>query len=207
MARGRRRGPDTIRTRERILDASLKLFAQKGFAGTTTKDIARKARVNEVTLFRVFGSKKAIFIATVSERLPVAQAGRTVSFDVDRPADELLVRDAKMVLSMLRDNRDVFTVLFGDAWRMPKLRSVVREAGVERGIQMVSDLVEALMDAGRMRRMDPQIAGRSLVGMIQSYFLAVDLLAGRAPDDEEDERMLRGFVAIFLDGVRAEVSE
>lgn len=207
MARGRQRASDTTRTRERILDASLQLFAQKGFNGTTTKDIAKRARVNEVTLFRVFGSKKAIFIATVSERLPVAEIGRTVSFEVDRSVDELLVRNAEMVLSILRDNRDVFMVLLGDAWRMPKLRSVISEAGVERGIQMVSELMEALMEAGSLRRMDPHITARALVGMIQSYFLTVDLLAGRAPDADEDERMLRGFVTIFLDGARDEVRE
>ena len=48
-------------TRDRILDAALKLFSQKGFLGATTRGIARDAGVAEVTLFRHFGSKEKLF--------------------------------------------------------------------------------------------------------------------------------------------------
>ncbi len=49
-------------TRTRILQAAQKLFARKGFDGTTTKDLARKAGVAEGTIFRHFPNKKAILI-------------------------------------------------------------------------------------------------------------------------------------------------
>ena len=183
------------------------LFAQKGFTGTTTKDIAKRARVNEVTLFRVFGTKRALFAATITERSPVVEIGRAVSFDVDRPVKELLEENAWTVLSILRENKDLFMVILGDAWRMPKLRSAISDSGVERGIEMVAELMQALMDAGKIRSIDPRVAARSLVGMIQSYFVTVDLLAGRPLDAKEDEKMLKGFVAIFLEGVQSEVGE
>ena len=163
--------------------------------------------MNEVTLFRVFGTKRALFAATITERSPVVEIGRTVSFDIDQPVEELLEKNAWTVLSILRQNKDLFTVILGDAWRMPRLRSVISESGVERGIEMVTDLMQELMDAGKIRRMDPRVAARSLVGMVQSYFLTVDLLAGRTPDAKEDEKMLSGFVTIFLEGVQVEVSE
>ncbi len=47
-------------TRTRILQAAQKLFARKGFDGTTTKDLARKAGVAEGTIFRHFPNKGAI---------------------------------------------------------------------------------------------------------------------------------------------------
>jgi AcrR family transcriptional regulator len=48
------------RTRERILEAALALFQKKGFDGTTTKAIARKARVAEGTIFNYFSTKEDI---------------------------------------------------------------------------------------------------------------------------------------------------
>ncbi len=45
-------------TRERILQAAAELFAEKGYARATTRSIAEAAKVNEVTIFRHFGSKK-----------------------------------------------------------------------------------------------------------------------------------------------------
>ncbi|WP_181405976.1 TetR/AcrR family transcriptional regulator [Thermodesulfovibrio sp. Kuro-1] len=49
-------------TKEKILKSALKLFSQKGYLGTTTKEIAKEAQVAEVTLFRYFTSKENLFI-------------------------------------------------------------------------------------------------------------------------------------------------
>jgi len=53
---------------DQILKAALGLFVEKGYKGTTTIDIANRAEISEVTLFRYFDSKKEIFLKCV---LPV----------------------------------------------------------------------------------------------------------------------------------------
>jgi outer membrane protein TolC len=52
----------TAPTRDHILDAALRLYGEHGFRGTTTRRIAQEAGVNEVTLFRLFGSKTALLL-------------------------------------------------------------------------------------------------------------------------------------------------
>ena len=49
--------PNPQDTRSRIIQAASQLFSEKGFAGTTTRAIAELAKVNEVTIFRHFGTK------------------------------------------------------------------------------------------------------------------------------------------------------
>ena len=49
-----------------VLDAALIEFAGRGFAGTSTEDIARRAGISQPYLFRLFGTKKELFTATVS---------------------------------------------------------------------------------------------------------------------------------------------
>lgn len=49
-----------METRERVLEAALKVFAESGYRGATTRRIAQEAGVNEVTLFRYFGSKEEL---------------------------------------------------------------------------------------------------------------------------------------------------
>jgi len=56
---GRRR--DAAATRQALLDAAAKLFAERGFDRTTVRDIAKLAGVNQSLLFRYFGSKDAVF--------------------------------------------------------------------------------------------------------------------------------------------------
>src|SRR5688572_460094 len=47
-------------TRDRLLDVTATIFAEAGYHGTTTRRIAQEADVNEVTIFRHFGSKDAL---------------------------------------------------------------------------------------------------------------------------------------------------
>lgn len=52
-------------TRKTLLDATAQLFAELGWRGTTTRRIAELAGVNEVTLFRKFGSKESLLVEAV----------------------------------------------------------------------------------------------------------------------------------------------
>lgn len=60
--------PDRIPvSRERILEAAARVYAMHGFRGATTRLIANEAGVNEVTLFRTFGSKGALIEAVLAQ--------------------------------------------------------------------------------------------------------------------------------------------
>jgi AcrR family transcriptional regulator len=52
--------------RDDVLDAALIEFAERGLVGTSTEDIARRAGISQPYLFRLFGTKKALFTATVT---------------------------------------------------------------------------------------------------------------------------------------------
>jgi AcrR family transcriptional regulator len=52
--------------RDQILDAALIEFASSGYEGTSTEDIARRAGISQPYLFRLFGTKKELFIATAT---------------------------------------------------------------------------------------------------------------------------------------------
>ena len=57
-------------TRDRILDAALHVMRTRGFARTTTKEIARAAGFSEATLYKHFQDKTDLFLAVLKERLP-----------------------------------------------------------------------------------------------------------------------------------------
>lgn len=192
------------KTREKILNAALELFAEKGFSGSTTKEIARRARVNEVTIFRQFRSKRALFSSVVAERSPMLPIMERVSTDPKGSVDELLLGNVRIVLKMLRSNKHLFYIMMGDAWRQPKIRSIAYDESIKKGLEFVAALMKGLMDAGKMRRMDPMIPARTLMGAVQFYYLTTEILGEGTPGPQEEERTIRGFVSIFLDGMRQE---
>ncbi len=71
-------------TRRRILEASLERFKSNGFDDTTTKEIARRARIASGTLFNYFPTKEAIVMTLVAESLERAQH----DFEKIRPTED-----------------------------------------------------------------------------------------------------------------------
>src|SRR5919112_1871702 len=65
--RPRVRSP-AMEIRDRILDAAARVYAESGFRGATTRRIADEAHVNEITIFRQFGSKAALIDEVLRSR-------------------------------------------------------------------------------------------------------------------------------------------
>ena len=97
-----------IATRERIIAAASRLFASKGWDGTTTRDIAVAAEIATGTLFNYFQSKEAIVACLVAEALAKAQQ----AFESQEPGSRSL-------------EEDLFSFIYPGFKRLRKLRSVL----------------------------------------------------------------------------------
>jgi len=58
-----------LHSRARVLKAATALFAAKGFHETSTREVARKARVNEITIFRHFKNKQELYLQVLNSKL------------------------------------------------------------------------------------------------------------------------------------------
>jgi AcrR family transcriptional regulator len=98
--------------RDRILVAAKKVYAQHGFRGATTRLIAIEAGVNEVTLFRTFGSKAALFEALMQAHVAASPIPDLPDIPVD-PEREMTEWCAA-ILHHLRENRSLIRTSFGE---------------------------------------------------------------------------------------------
>src|SRR3954454_13980415 len=85
-------------SRERILEAARRVYAKHGFRGATTRLIAIEAGVNEVTLFRTFGSKSALLQAVLEQ---YSRGGDQAAFP-DDPVHPLAELPRFVAVSMAR---------------------------------------------------------------------------------------------------------
>jgi AcrR family transcriptional regulator len=90
-ASGRRRGrppkSDAADTKELLLQAALALFAEKGFEGTSVRDIARSVGLSESVLYAHFDSKRAIFEAVFARLGPLSATTALLDLMADADAD------------------------------------------------------------------------------------------------------------------------
>jgi AcrR family transcriptional regulator len=112
-----------------VLDAALIEFAESGYAGTSTEDIARRAGISQPYLFRLFGTKKGLYIASVSrcfrETLELSQraAEGLRGEDALKAIGEAYVEQLESDKVWLRGQMQAYAAAAED----PEIRTAVRE--------------------------------------------------------------------------------
>jgi AcrR family transcriptional regulator len=118
--------PEGASARERLLSAALQTLFERGYRGATSREIARAARVNEVTLFRLFSTKDDLLAAALVER---AETDRDL---VAAPTGQLeadLEQLARTMLDAIREGGHVLIRLLPEVARLPaEQQKIVREA-------------------------------------------------------------------------------
>jgi len=116
-------------TEVRIVEAAVQLFARNGFKGTDTRDIARLARVNEVTLFRYFPHKADLFCAATESRLSRVRMGRELQSKL--AADASLQITVPMLTEFVLESffypPDVLRLITVAGFEVPGSDQMVRE--------------------------------------------------------------------------------
>ena len=115
--------PDDVR--ERLLDAAVRVFARKGYAGTKIQDIVREAGLSTGAVYGRFGSKDELLREAVVSR--TVRAGHPGAADWERVAD-LIRQIAAVSDAPLSDNEAVRLESFVAARREPEVAAAVDEA-------------------------------------------------------------------------------
>jgi AcrR family transcriptional regulator len=91
--------------REEIIEAAFDAFSDTGLEGTSTETIAQRVGISQPYLFRLFGTKKGLFLAAVERCLTQAGESFRVAVEEGDPEVDVLKRMADAYLDVLRDER------------------------------------------------------------------------------------------------------
>lgn len=187
-------------TRSRILQAALRLFAAKGYDGTTTKDLATTAKVAEGTLFRYFPNKKAILIE-------VATTGWVeILTDLLTELSEMASYQAvsqvmRRRMLKMRENNDLLRVCFLEAQFHQELREKIQSDVIIKMTDVAEAFFKTAMDKGIYRPMNPKIVARVFVGMFAIAGFSSDTIIDPNASPKALQEMAEGIADIFLNGV------
>ena len=129
----------------KILAAAQRVYAEHGFRGATTRRIAEMAGVNEVTLFRIFGSKDALLEEAVRPNATRREIAVLTSEPVDPLAEVTAWVGAQ--LTFLRERRSLIRKTMSEIEERPQLLQCVRE-GPECAHRALKDYLGALVERG-----------------------------------------------------------
>lgn len=158
---------DGQRTRQAILDAALALFAEKGYFGTSLRDVARAVGVRESALYHYFPGKEALFEAILAAESAVKN--ERLSAILEGP-----VADGRLVLLQLAEfmldrflvprQQQVFRILMSDGMRLAREGRINLLERMGSGLAPLEAVMRRLIDAGCLRNVAPEVLVMQFIG-------------------------------------------
>ena len=187
------------RQRQDITDAAARLFANNGYAATTTKDIAAAADIGESTLYSYFPGKREIMLAILEQRAVQLDEILSPLTTLDDAASYVDLLDRLM--GTLLEKIDYTRALLIEAWVD---RGVLDEFVTGRANQITGLIETTLVNrirTGDVRPIDPHLAARTIVATFIGALLPV-LRGIEPPPDPERRRVLsETIIHLILDGI------
>lgn len=191
--------------RQQIIDAALKVFGHKGFEKATNKDIARAAGIGSPGLiYYYFKDKKDLLRQVFESYLPVVEIVAHAEDMMALPPREALTRLGRAFLQVLENPEALamMKLILGEAIRQPKVASMLDEAGPSRGISFLARYLQAQIESGTLRPLDPPIAARCFIGPLVTYVIQREILHQADLQNVRAEEMLAATVETFLRGMQ-----
>lgn len=157
-------------TEVRLVEAAVQLFSRQGFKGTSTRDIANLAGVNEATLFRYFAKKADLFWAAAESRLNRLKFGRELQNGLasDLDPDVIVPMLAAFMVENLSEHPELVRLLYVARFELPGADRVFREH-----LGPIFDAVRAYFSRcaakGLIRDLDPTVATLGLAGAVSAH--------------------------------------
>ena len=187
-------------TETKILDAALELFSEKGFKATTTKAIAEKAGVNEVTLFRYYGSKEKLFFAVVDKEAEVRMGILQMELEPsENMVDELTMIGNHMAESMV-ERASFFRLIVLEIDRYPEIWEHIGTVPLA-AIAKLSQYFEQAKEKGLIRKdINTETMAVSFFSFIFRILVANAFLGDDLFMKEKRDESMRNFAEIFVNG-------
>lgn len=192
-----------LRSRKKVLRAATALFAARGFHETSTRDVARRARVNEVTVFRLFRNKQDLYLSVLEGKMGSdLPKWLTPVLDSSRDYEVLFLSVAERLQELF--DPIFLRLLFFAALEKPSLLKKRFRPRLLSFYELLGQHIQTQINSGVLRSLRPAFMGRALVAMIVYQELFCEFLDDRDFQADNAKDSVRAYTDIWLHGVSAE---
>jgi AcrR family transcriptional regulator len=195
-----------VNVRDRVLKTAQRLFANRGYDATTTKELAAEAGVAEGTLFRHFESKKAILVEVATEGWIEILTDLLTELS-EMGSYKAVAQVMRRRMFRLHENGELLRVCFFEAQFHPELRERIQSEVISKMTDVTEAFFETAMERGIYRPMNPRVVAQVFLGMFTIAGFSSDTIIESDAPPHAMKEMAEGIADIFLNGVLAHPEE
>lgn len=190
--------------RQEIIRAAMHVFSRNGFSGSTTRKIAERAEISEAMIYSHFRSKKDLYAAIIDEKL---QEGEPLYYPLVamKNKDEPRVFAAIVSNYLRRHSEDTtfLRLLLFSALEGHELATMFIAGPVRKFFEFLAEYIRKRTAEGAFREVNPEVAARSLLGMIHYFVLLREILEDEPLQSVNPTEAVEAIVNIFCEGIMA----
>jgi AcrR family transcriptional regulator len=190
---------------QKILEAALEIFAEKGFSATSTNEIAKKAGVAEGTIFRHYKTKKDLLLSIVAPTMAkliapfiIRDINKVLNTKYERYEDFLKA----MILNrqaFLKENMTAFRILIQEIPFHPELKDQFKEHVGNKIVQRFQELVEYYKEKGQILDLPTEAVIRFTASSVFGFLLIRHLILPEA--DWDNEKEIEMTIKMIMNGI------
>lgn len=188
------------KTEQKIVDATIFLLDKEGTNGTTTKKIAKKAEVSEVTVFRKFKSKDNLLkIAKIyySDYFLEKISDIFINYE-DTDLESLLKHIWGKLVNFLDNNLDIIKIALDELMSNPEEEKIFSKFSDEV-LKNLTNIFKEQIDKGKIRKINPSAAALTVFSVIVEGIIFWKFESKVSNDDTN--KYLDDFLDIFINGI------
>lgn len=194
------------KSQEKIIQAATELFAENGFESTSTSDIAKKAGVAEITLFRNFKSKNnllyhllaPIFIQVTSKNYIQSIQG-IFEKGVHQSSEHVLTHAFKDRLEQLTNNEELLKILLRESYLKNEIKTAILNNITTPAINSTKSFVKEKIEQGEFKEFNEETVANLFFYLLFGYVFMNQILREKAMDDTTEQEEL---IQIILNGLK-----
>jgi AcrR family transcriptional regulator len=185
-------------TRQKIIEAAVEIGSKLGYTRATTRAIAEAAGVNEITLFRHFGSKANLFTAAIEQYggpalAPAIETQLTGDYRQD------LTTIGNIFIEIMLERQEMLRLLLCESGHIPEVRTILARNPRELRM-MLARYLQSQIDAGIIKEQHPEAMAQAFLGMFFAYAISLNVLDEAIKPPIDNSALVSQFVDIFVAG-------
>lgn len=156
-------------TEEKIENAAISLFAEKGYKGTSTRRIAKEAGVSELTIYRYYKTKEELFRQALVNRTPDEWL-KDIEPNPSTPIEQQLTLLFERLYESLTDRQDLIRIFYREGAEYPDIVTLAKQVPPKIWAPMEEYICKTAPDL-------PETMSKKFALQIFSTYLGISLLS------------------------------
>jgi AcrR family transcriptional regulator len=190
--------------RRQIIRTASALFSRRGYRGTTTREIAERAGINEALLFRHFPSKEKLYWTIIEEQCGARGRRHKIKEILDAGGSdyEVFAAIAREFLTRTARDTELTRLLWFTALESHTLSRRFFRTYVAVYYEALADYIRGRAHDGVFRDVDPLLSARGFLGMVVYHFLVQELFGGDKYQKFDPAMVAATLAGIWLNGMQ-----